>query len=125
MIFGVFGLPRSGKTTYLCKIAKSYIKRGIRVYSNFPCHGCYKLDFSKLGRFDFSNCVLLIDEISLVADSRDWKNFNSDLVYFFTKSFDSTEAHTTNFTNNQTNYNSKHGSRNRINKFGRLSQKKR
>ena len=84
LIYGVFGLPRSGKTTYLCKIAKSYIKRGVRVYTNFPCHGCYKLDFSKLGRFDFSNCVLLIDEISLVADSRDWKNFNSDLVYFFT-----------------------------------------
>ena len=28
--------------------------------------------------------ILLIDEISLICDSRDWKNFNSDLRYFFT-----------------------------------------
>ena len=28
MIYGVFGLPRSGKTTCLCKLAKKAIKRG-------------------------------------------------------------------------------------------------
>ena len=27
--------------------------------------------------------LVLIDEISTVCDCRDWKNFNSDLVYFF------------------------------------------
>lgn len=84
MIYGVFGLPRSGKTTYLCKIAKKLVKKGIPVYSNFACKGCYRLDFFALGKYDFSDSVILIDEISLVCDSRDWKKFNSDLVYFFT-----------------------------------------
>lgn len=84
MIYGVFGLPRSGKTTFLCKIAKKAIKKGGKVYTNFPCKGAYKLDFSTLGKFNYSNCLILIDEISLVCDSRDWKNFNSDLRYFFT-----------------------------------------
>lgn len=84
IIYGVFGLPRSGKTTYLSKMAKKFLKKGIPVYSNFACKGCYKLDFSNLGKYDFSDSIILIDEISLVCDSRDWKKFNSDLVYFFT-----------------------------------------
>lgn len=84
MISAVFGLPRSGKTTFLSKIARKYQKKGIPVYSNFPCIGCYKLDFSTLGKLDYHDCVLLIDEISLLCDSRDWKNFSSELVYFFT-----------------------------------------
>lgn len=84
MIFGVFGLPRSGKTTYLCKIAKTFQKKGVPVYSNFPCRGCIKLNFNDLGKRDFHDCIILVDEISLICDSRDWKNFNSDLRYFFT-----------------------------------------
>ena len=84
MIYGVFGLPRSGKTTFLCKIAKKEIKRGKKVFTNFPCKGCYKLDFQTLGKHNYCDCTLLIDEISLICDSRDWKNFNSDLRYFFT-----------------------------------------
>lgn len=84
MLTGVFGLPRSGKTTYLAMIAKRSQKSNIPVYSNFACDGCYKLDFSQLGKKDFHDCTMLIDEISLICDSRDWKDFNSDLRYFFT-----------------------------------------
>lgn len=84
MITGVFGLPRSGKSTYLAKIAKKAIKKGTKVYSNYYIKGCYKLDFFDLGVHDYSDCLILIDEISLVADCRQWKNFNSNLVYFFT-----------------------------------------
>ena len=84
MITGVFGLPRSGKSTFLAKIAKKSIKKGIKVYSNYYIKGCYKLNFFDLGVHDYSDFLILIDEISLVADSRDWKNFNSNLVYFFT-----------------------------------------
>ena len=84
MIYGIFGLPGSGKTTLLCKIAKKTMKTGKKVFTNFPCKGCYKLDFQTLGKFNYCDCLLLIDEISLICDSRDWKNFNSDLRYFFT-----------------------------------------
>ena len=82
-IYGIFGLPRSGKTTYLCKIAHKCIKKGEKVYTNFPCKGALKLDFSTLGRVDYHDCTILIDEISLLCDSRDWKTFGSDLRYFF------------------------------------------
>lgn len=84
MIVGIFGLPRSGKTTLLCKIAADELKRDRPVFSNFACKGTFQLDFSTLGKLDYSNCTILIDEISLVCDSRDWKKFDSNLRYFFT-----------------------------------------
>lgn len=84
MVEGVFGLPGSGKSTYLAKLAQKAIKRNIKVYSNFYIKDCYKLDFDDLGVHDYSDCLLLIDEISLFCDCRSWKNFNADLVYFFT-----------------------------------------
>ena len=86
MIQGVFGLPRSGKSTYLAYLAKHSRRIFGKdvVYSNYYIDGCYTLDFSRLGKDDYSNCVMLIDEISLLADSRDWKDFDSDLKYFIT-----------------------------------------
>lgn len=93
-IYGVFGLPRAGKSTFLTACADRALsgkslsighfcwKTPIgefspyeRVYTNFDCKGCYKLDFDKLGIEDFSNCLILIDEIMLLCDSRDYKNF--------------------------------------------------
>lgn len=84
MIEGVFGLPRSGKSTYLAYLARHAIRHGVKVYSNYYIEGCYTLDFENLGKVDYSDCLMLIDEISLLADSRDWKSFNSDLKYFIT-----------------------------------------
>ena len=53
LIKGVFGLPRSGKTTYLAKLAYKAQKKGIKVYTNFYCKGCYTLDFDSLGVYDY------------------------------------------------------------------------
>ena len=83
-INGVIGLPRSGKSTFLAKLAKKYQKKGLTVYSNFYIKGCYQLDFDLLGKVDYHDCVMLIDEIALFADCRNFKEFGKDLVYFFT-----------------------------------------
>lgn len=83
-INGVIGLPRSGKSTFLAKLAKKYQKKGLTVYSNFYIQGCYQLDFDLLGKVDYHDCVMLIDEIALFADCRNFKEFSKDLVYFFT-----------------------------------------
>lgn len=84
MITGVFGLPGSGKSTYLAYLARQAIKHGIKVYSNYYIEGTYTLDFSRLGKDDYSDCLILIDEISLLCDGRDWKKFTPELRYFFT-----------------------------------------
>lgn len=92
MIYEVFGLPRSGKTTFLTSLARrGATKRSVaplgrsydKVYTNFPCEGCYRIDFDSLPYFDYSNSLIIIDEISLYADNRKYKDFNADLLYFF------------------------------------------
>lgn len=101
MICGVFGLPRSGKSTFLTYLVKRAQKGKAlsighfvwkspigeftpykRIYCNFPIKGTYKLNFDDLGVYDFSDSLIVIDEIMLVCDSRDWKHFRADLRDF-------------------------------------------
>lgn len=97
MISALFGLPGAGKSLCLGYIAyravngKSINFHGFnisttkyaRVYTNFPCEGAYKLDFELLGKADYNNCLMLIDEIQLFADSRNFKSFGDNLKWFF------------------------------------------
>ena len=97
MISGIIGLPGSGKSTLLSYIAfravhgKSINFKGFRVqnfkykyiYTNFPCIGAYKLDFDLLGKADYNNCLMLCDEIQLLADCRNYKDFSEEFKEFF------------------------------------------
>lgn len=99
MLVGVFGLIGSGKSLLLADIAEKAIQgkkiyRGgfgafnkyDRVYTNFPCCGAYKLDFDKLGEELFEDACIIIDEIQLFADSRNYKNFSDSLKDFLSLS---------------------------------------
>lgn len=89
MIICVFGLPGQGKSTYSAFLAKRALtskvgkKRYDRVYCNFSMAGCYKLDYSDLGKYNFENCLILLDEMMNEADSRDFKKFDAEKKYFF------------------------------------------
>lgn len=98
MITGCFGLPGSGKSTFLAwcasrallgkslkvgKVSMQHNRKYDRVFTNYPYSGCYVLDTDKLGTCDFSNCLILIDEIACLWDSRNWKYFSGDVSYFF------------------------------------------
>jgi len=103
VITGVFGLPGAGKSSFLAYLAQraargKSISVGVRpffsfpigdaypykrIYSNFPIAGCYKLDWDMIGLVDFSECLILIDEIMHVCDSREWKNFSQEKKYWF------------------------------------------
>lgn len=99
MISGVFGLPGAGKSVFLAKCA-SYALAGKslrvgthflhygnydHVLTNFYCTGCAKFNFDDLGVYDFSNCLFLCDEISLLADSRNFKSFSDNAKFFFSQ----------------------------------------
>lgn len=99
-VYLLFGKPRTGKTTILTKFAVDALhgkslKVGTlsrhtigefapydRVYCNFPVSGTYELDFDKLGIEEFRNCLILVDEIMLLCDSREWKNYSKRLRDF-------------------------------------------
>ena len=91
MIKAVFGLPGEGKTTFLTKCAVKWLNgkkfMGIpaneRVFTSFYCPGCYKLEWDKLGLYELQNANILIDEIMLFCDNRNWKEFPDHLKIFF------------------------------------------
>lgn len=93
MIIGIWGLPGAGKTTTLTAVAQKALngKRFIRelrsdyegVFTNFFCENCYKLNFDDLKSCAMPNSLMIVDEISLFADSRNFKTFDPKLMYFF------------------------------------------
>lgn len=90
MVTGIFGLPGDGKTTYATMIAQKELKRIKRgcsrykaVYTSFYCVGCCRLKYEDLGRYLFEDCLIIIDEITLFADSRDFKTFSKEKKEFF------------------------------------------
>lgn len=98
----IFGKKGSGKTTLLTKLALKYIKKGVPVYTTSYVPGAYLFNPSEIGMSDFpEDCVIFIDEVGLVWNSRDFKNFGRDVrayfkyqrhlkhtVYLFSQAFD-------------------------------------
>ncbi|MCH5197921.1 MAG: hypothetical protein J1E34_03345 [Oscillospiraceae bacterium] len=90
MITGYFGVPGCGKTTILTILAQKELKK-IRkgnspykhVVTNFYCSGCEKFSVNDLGLYKFTDSLILIDEITLDVDSRDFKKFSKGLKDFF------------------------------------------
>lgn len=90
MITCFFGLPGAGKSSMLAKIAHDELrlmKKGKspykRILSNYYIEGCEEISFSDLGVYDTSDSLILLDEITLDADSRDFKTFSKQLKEFF------------------------------------------
>lgn len=80
MIKGYFGVPGSGKTTNLVKIAIKEQKRLIERYDriltiNCKIAGCEEIQWEDLAKYKMYNSLILIDEISSLADNREFKKF--------------------------------------------------
>lgn len=82
-----FGLPGCGKTT----LAMYFARRGLaqpqykNVYTNVPntMPGVTYVDNDVIGKYNIQDALVIIDEATLFADSRDHKNFPKHLVEFF------------------------------------------
>lgn len=86
MISMYFGKPGSGKSTLVAKIAMEQRKNYQHIYCNMPLKidGVTHITDDCIGKYELENCLLIIDEASLFADNRDFKNFNKNrrLEYF-------------------------------------------
>lgn len=82
-----FGLPGCGKTTWLTKLALDAVRKGKyrNVYTNVRLNvpGVTIIDNNCIGTYELENCLLLIDEATLFADSRDFKNFSKGRLEYF------------------------------------------
>ena len=82
-----FGLPGAGKTTILVYQALKAVKSGKyrHVYSNVRVgvFGVTYIDNSCIGKYNLSDCLILIDEATLFADSRAYKEFDKGKLTYF------------------------------------------
>lgn len=83
-----FGLPGCGKTTLLTYFACKYTKKNSlynHVYGNIHLSvpGYTFIDNECIGKYQLENCLILIDEATIFADSRRHKEFPKYLVEFF------------------------------------------
>lgn len=98
----VFGKKGSGKSTLMVRLAYKYLAAGWDVYCTERLDGCYFIDYKDVG---FKNIpphsVLLVDEVGMVWDCRNHKNFPPEVrdwfklqrhykvkVYLFSQTFD-------------------------------------
>lgn len=98
----IFGKKGSGKSTTLTKLALRYLKKGWSVYSTEPVPGTYQITPEQVGFVQFNpHSVILIDEVGMVWDNRNFKSFKTEVrdffklqrhykcrVYLFSQSFD-------------------------------------
>lgn len=83
-LYMVFGRKGSGKTTLMTKLALMYQKKGFKVYCNTEIPGCYLFDVQEFGLVHFpENSLILIDEVNLIWDNRDFKNFPKHIQKYF------------------------------------------
>lgn len=103
-LYMVFGKKGSGKSTLMTRLAVQYIKKGWTVYctENINVSGVRLFDVSLIGKRSFdSHSLVLIDEVGMIWDNRDFKNFATSVrdwfklqrhyqckVYLFSQSFD-------------------------------------
>lgn len=98
----IFGKKGSGKTSTMCMLCFKYLKKGWTVYSTEPLPGAIKFDVQDVGQKHFpEKSVVLIDEVGMIWDNRDYKNFRPEVrnwfkyqrhakcrVYLFSQTFD-------------------------------------
>lgn len=99
----VFGKKGSGKSTLLTKLAIKYTRKKWSVWTTENIPGTHNIDDPKLiYRMDFpERSCILIDEVSLIWDNRDFKSMDKRVVewfryqrhhkcrvYFFSQTFD-------------------------------------
>lgn len=88
MVSLYFGLPGCGKTTIMTAIALKYARQGkpySHIYCNVPIQvpGVTYIDNECIGKYMLKDCLVLIDEATLFADSRDFKSFNKGKLEYF------------------------------------------
>lgn len=86
-LFLVFGKKGSGKSTYLTKLAFQYMKKGWNIYTNMEdlmIPGVRFFNIQHLGDFvPEAHSLLILDEVGMVWDSRDFKAFKPAVRDFF------------------------------------------
>lgn len=80
----IFGKKGCGKSTYACKLAYEYKKKGWNVFSNMYIKGVNYFDINKLETCTLpENSLLIVDEAGITYNNRNYKDFKQGVVIFY------------------------------------------
>lgn len=80
----VFGKKGSGKSTLMVRMAYEYLQKGWKVYCTERLDGCYYIDYNQIGFVNIPPySVLLVDEVGMIWDNRNYKNFKNEVRDWF------------------------------------------
>lgn len=83
-LYMIFGKKGSGKSTYMSILAKQYRDKGWHVFSNTDIAYATKINIKELGNVVTpDHSCLLIDEVGMIWDNRNFKNFKEEVRDFF------------------------------------------
>lgn len=86
-LYMVFGKKGSGKSTFLVKQAMRYMRKGYTVYTNMDdlcLENVRIIDAMDIGDFvPVENSLLLLDEVGMIYDNRDFKKFKPQTRDFY------------------------------------------
>ncbi len=81
-IFTLFAPPGCGKTTTLALLVAHYTKKKYRIYANFDCKGTIPIKWDDVGKYNFRNSVVLIDEAGIDVNSRKFMELTADKIKY-------------------------------------------
>lgn len=80
----VFGKKGSGKSTLMVRLAYQYLAKGWTVFCTERLDGCVHIDYNDIGFKQIPpDSLLLIDEVGMIWDNRNFKNFKSEVRDWF------------------------------------------
>lgn len=80
----IFGKKGSGKSTLLTKYALTYLQKGFTVYSTEKIPGVRLIAPEDIGYYELEeDSVLLVDEVGMIWDNRNFKNFSVEVRDWF------------------------------------------
>lgn len=80
----VFGKKGSGKSTLMVRLAYEYLSKGWTVFCTERLDGCVHIDYNDIGFKQIPpDSLLLIDEVGMIWDNRNFKNFKSEVRDWF------------------------------------------
>lgn len=80
----IFGKKGCGKSTTMTKLCLQHLRKGWHVYSTEPLPGAFYIPADKIGFVQLEpDSVLLVDEVGMIWDNRNFKNFKTEVRDFF------------------------------------------
>lgn len=80
----VFGKKGSGKSTLMVRMAYEYLAKGWTVFCTERLDGCVYIDYNDIGFKQLPPySLLLIDEVGMIWDNRNYKNFKPEVRDWF------------------------------------------